>query len=123
MFTPDEVNAGTPRKQGYSLLTNSNLLYNKFCKDMLTNSASFNNVFYHLVNHEYKDFVSVKTDNVSIESLIRILNYAHINQDGRLNTFVYTPITSSHTDFVDIQKVTIVCIGDSITSGHPGFWE
>lgn len=27
MFTPDEVNAGTPRKQGYSLLTNSNLLY------------------------------------------------------------------------------------------------
>lgn len=105
------------------LITNSNLLYNKFCKDMLTNSASFNNVFYHLVNHEYKDFVSVKTDNVSIESLIRILNYAHINQDGHLNTFVYTPITSSHTDFVDIQKVTIVCIGDSITSGHPGFWE
>ena len=105
------------------LITNSNLLYNKFCKDMLTNSASFNNVFYHLVNHEYKDFVSVKTDNVSMESLIRILNYAHINQDGHLNTFVYTPITSSHTDFVDIQKVTIVCIGDSITSGHPGFWE
>lgn len=27
MFTPDEVNAGTPRKQGYSLLTNSNLLH------------------------------------------------------------------------------------------------
>lgn len=104
------------------LITNSNLLYNKFCKDMLTNSASFNNVFYHLVNHEYRDFVSVKTDNVSMESLIRILNYAHINQDGHLNTFVYTPITSSHTDFVDIQKVTIVCIGDSITSGHPGFW-
>lgn len=104
------------------IITNSNLLYNKFCKDMLTNSASFNNVFYHLVNHEYKDFVSVKTDNVSMESLIRILNYAHINQDGHLNTFVYTPITSSHTDFVDIQKVTIVCIGDSITAGHPHFW-
>lgn len=27
MFTPDEVNAGEPRLQGYSLLTNSNLLY------------------------------------------------------------------------------------------------
>ena len=27
MFTPDEVNAGTPIKQGYSLLTNSNLLH------------------------------------------------------------------------------------------------
>lgn len=27
MFTPDEVNAGTLRKQGYSLLTNSNLLH------------------------------------------------------------------------------------------------
>ena len=26
-FTPDQVNAGEPRKQGYSLLTNSNLLY------------------------------------------------------------------------------------------------
>lgn len=126
----DNVSVYTKLADGYTsyqritgIITNSNLLYNKFCKDMLTNSASFNNVFYHLVNHEYKDFVSVKTDNVSIESLIRILNYAHINQDGHLNTFVYTPITSSHTDFVDIQKVTIVCIGDSITSGHPGFWE
>lgn len=126
----DNVSVYTKLADGYTsyqritgIITNSNLLYNKFCKDMLTNSASFNNVFYYLVNHEYKDFVSVKTDNVSMESLIRILNYAHINQDGRLNTFVYTPITSSHTDFVDIQKVTIVCIGDSITSGHPGFWE
>ncbi|MBP3916361.1 GDSL-type esterase/lipase family protein [Clostridium sp.] len=125
----DNVSVYTKLADGYTsyqritgLITNSNLLYNKFCKDMLTNSASFNNVFYHLVNHEYKDFVSVKTDNVSIESLIRILNYAHINQDGHLNTFVYTPITSSHTDFVDIQKVTIVCIGDSITAGHPHFW-
>ena len=27
MFTPDEVISGTPRQQGYSLLTNSNLLY------------------------------------------------------------------------------------------------
>lgn len=27
MFTPDEVNSGAPRKQGYSLLTNSNLLH------------------------------------------------------------------------------------------------
>ena len=26
-FTPDQVNAGEPKKQGYSLLTNSNLLY------------------------------------------------------------------------------------------------
>lgn len=125
----DNVSVYTKLADGYTsyqritgIITNSNLLYNKFCKDMLTNSASFNNVFYHLVNHEYKDFVSVKTDNVSIESLIRILNYAHINQDGHLNTFVYTPITSSHTDFVDIQKVTIVCIGDSITAGHPHFW-
>ena len=27
MFTPDQVNAGEPKNQGYSLLTNSNLLY------------------------------------------------------------------------------------------------
>jgi hypothetical protein len=26
-FTPEQVNAGEPRKEGYSLLTNSNLLY------------------------------------------------------------------------------------------------
>jgi lysophospholipase L1-like esterase len=35
---------------------------------------------------------------------------------------VYTPSTVSYPINVDISKVRIVCLGDSLTSGHPFYW-
>ena len=35
---------------------------------------------------------------------------------------VYTPSVASYPINLEISKVRIVCLGDSLTSGHPFYW-
>ena len=39
-----------------------------------------------------------------------------------IGTYIRTMINQPYPVHTEINKVTIVCIGDSITSGHPGWW-
>lgn len=39
-----------------------------------------------------------------------------------IGTYVKTMINQPYQVYTEVNKVTIVCIGDSITSGHPGWW-
>ena len=39
-----------------------------------------------------------------------------------IGTYIKTMINQPYQVYTEVNKVTIVCIGDSITSGHPGWW-
>lgn len=73
-FTPDEVNAGEPRKQGYSLLTNSNLLY------LRANStdAAFN----HQLTTFAQNGIGMEVITKQISDIIQGLGSSKESQEG-----------------------------------------
>lgn len=93
------------------------LVYLSSIKERLRHEGRLNSYFNSLIYEKYLDFVSIKTENVSSDAYLNVVNYANILIKELLNSLVYTPISSRFTDFLTIQRVTIVCIGDSITAG------
>lgn len=72
---------------------------------------------------EYVDIMSVKTVQVEMqEAVVNTISYQKTEYKGHLQAFVYTPCSVSGKIEMEINKTRIVCIGDSITAGHPGFW-
>lgn len=103
-------------------INNESVLHTKICKEMIGVEALLNNTFYNIVNEKYSNNIMVSTPNVESKFNIYAKTYKQVEIDKLLNSYIYTPILSKFTDFISIQKVTIVCIGDSITAGHPLYW-
>ena len=103
-------------------INNESVLHTKICKEMIGVEALLNNTFYNIVNEKYSNNIMVSTPNVESKFNIYAKTYKQVEIDKLLNSYIYTPILSKFTDFMSIQKVTIVCIGDSITAGHPLYW-
>ncbi|MBP3929017.1 MAG: hypothetical protein J6D47_05500, partial [Peptostreptococcaceae bacterium] len=103
-------------------INNKSVLHAKICKEMIGMEALLNNTFYNIVNEKYSNNIMVSTPNVESKFNIYAKTYKQVEIDKLLNSYIYTPILSKFTDFMSIQKVTIVCIGDSITAGHPLYW-
>lgn len=100
----------------------SNLIYLYSFRERLRHEGILYNHFNSLINEKYLNFISVKTENIRNSAYLNVVNYTSVLFKELLNSLVYTSIYSKFTNFLTIQKLTIVCIGDSITSGHPGFW-
>ncbi len=103
-------------------INNESVFHTKICKEMIGVEALLNNTFYNIVNEKYSNNIMVSTPNVESKFNIYAKTYKQVEIDKLLNSYIYTPILSKFTDFMSIQKVTIVCIGDSITAGHPLYW-
>ena len=73
-FTPDEVNNGTPNKEGYSLLTNSNLLY------LRANStdAAFN----HQLTTQAQSGIGMEVVTEQINKIIQGLGSSKESEEG-----------------------------------------
>lgn len=72
---------------------------------------------------EYTDTMIVKTEAVNMhEAILNTISYQKTKCEGYIEGFIYTPSTISGKIVMEINKTRIVCIGDSITAGHPGFW-
>ena len=56
----------------------------------------------------------------------RLYNYIVIGLGFKLSQSdfrVYTPSVASYPINLEVSKVRIVCLGDSLTSGHPFYWD
>ena len=73
-FTPNQVNAGEPRKQGYSLLTNSNLLY------LRANSS--NAAFNHQLTTFAQNGIGMEVITKQINDIISGLGSAKEEEEG-----------------------------------------
>jgi hypothetical protein len=65
----------------------------------------------------------IKTLDTRTEELVNVMTFERTTATYDLDFRVYTPSTASYPINVDISKVRIVCLGDSLTSGHPFYWE
>ena len=64
----------------------------------------------------------IKTLNTRNEDLIRVMTFERTQETYDMNFTVYTPSVASYPINLEISKVRIVCLGDSLTSGHPFYW-
>ena len=51
-----------------------------------------------------------------------MVSYQETENITPLNTIIVTPDSNSYKIEMEINKTRIVCFGDSITAGHPGYW-
>lgn len=64
----------------------------------------------------------IKTLDVRNEDLIRVMTFERITDVYDMDFRVYTPSVASYPINLEVSKVRIVCLGDSLTSGHPFYW-
>ena len=65
----------------------------------------------------------IKTLDVKSRDAIEVLTFERITDQYGVDFTVYTPSASKYPITLEVNRVRIVCFGDSLTSGHPGFWE
>lgn len=65
----------------------------------------------------------IKTLNTRNEDLIRVMTFERITDVYDMDFRVYTPSVASYPINLEVSKVRIVCLGDSLTSGHPFYWD
>lgn len=65
----------------------------------------------------------IKTLDVRNEDLIRVMTFERTQETYDMNFTVYTPSVASYPINLEVSKVRIVCLGDSLTSGHPFYWD
>lgn len=73
-FTPDQVNSGEPKKQGYSLLTNSNLLYLR--------ANSLDAAFNHQLTTFAQNGIGMEVITKQISDIISGLGSSKASEDG-----------------------------------------
>lgn len=76
MFTPDQVNAGVPKEKGYSLLTNSNLLY------LRANSADA--AFNHKLTTFAQNGIGMEVITKQVSDIIQGLGKSKESEEGFL---------------------------------------
>jgi hypothetical protein len=76
MFTPDQVNAGIPKEKGYSLLTNSNLLY------LRANSADA--AFNHKLTTFAQNGIGMEVITKQVSDIIQGLGKSKESEEGFL---------------------------------------
>ena len=64
----------------------------------------------------------IKTLDVRNEDAIRVMTFERTTDTYDMNFTVYTPSVASYPINLEVSKVRIVCLGDSLTSGHPYYW-
>ena len=64
----------------------------------------------------------IKTLDVKSRDAIEVLSFERITDQYGVDFTVYTPSASKYPITLEVNRVRIVCFGDSLTSGHPGFW-
>ena len=74
MFTPDQVNAGVPKEKGYSLLTNSNLLY------LRANSADA--AFNHKLTTFAQNGIGMEVITKQVSDIIQGLGKSKESEEG-----------------------------------------
>lgn len=65
----------------------------------------------------------IKTLDVRNEDLIRVMTFERTQETYDMNFTVYTPSVASYPINLEVSRVRIVCLGDSLTSGHPFYWD
>lgn len=66
--------------------------------------------------------LSVRTLDVRNKYQFDIMTFERITDKYGMNFNVYTPSVMSYPITLEVSKVRIVCLGDSLTSGHPYYW-
>ena len=61
-------------------------------------------------------------NTVFADEKINTVSYQETENITPLNTVIVTPDSNSYKIEMEINKTRIVCFGDSITAGHPGYW-
>ena len=64
----------------------------------------------------------IKTLDVKSRDAIEVLSFERVTDQYGVDFTVYTPSASKYPITLEVNRVRIVCFGDSLTSGHPGFW-
>ena len=64
----------------------------------------------------------IKTLDTRTEETVEVMTFERITDTYDMNFQVYTPSVMSYPITLDVSKVRIVCLGDSLTSGHPFYW-
>ena len=65
----------------------------------------------------------IKTLDTRTEETVEVMTFERITDTYDMNFQVYTPSVMSYPITLDVSKVRIVCLGDSLTSGHPYYWD
>lgn len=76
------------------------------------------------INQRYEgnNSMAVITENVVTSNQFNTISYKEIEDIVPYKTTIITKSTDSYKIEMEVNKTRIVCIGDSITAGHPGFW-
>ena len=64
----------------------------------------------------------IKTLDVKTRETVEVLTFERITDKYDMDFTVYTPSVSKYPVNLEINQVRIVCLGDSLTSGHPLYW-
>ena len=64
----------------------------------------------------------IKTLDVKTRETVEVLTFERITDKYGMDFTVYTPFASKYPVNLEINQVRIVCLGDSLTSGHPLYW-
>ena len=75
--------------------------------------------------HDIGDSYNFRTDiknAVQYLAPLKTVFYSKNLIDVSVNTIIYYPVFYTYPLSTEITKVVIVCLGDSITAGHPQFW-
>lgn len=66
--------------------------------------------------------LNIKTLDVKSRDVLEVLTFERVTDQYGVDFTVYTPSASKYPITLEVNRVRIVCFGDSLTSGHPGFW-
>ena len=66
--------------------------------------------------------LKIKTLDTRTEETVEVMTFERITDTYDMNFQVYTPSVMSYPITLEVSKVRIVCLGDSLTSGHPFYW-
>lgn len=100
MFTPDQVNAGEPKNQGYSLLTNSNLLYLR--------ANSLDAAFNHRLTTFAQSGIGMEVITKQVNDIIQSLGKSKESEDG----FIQMGSNSSVKKGVEYLRKAMSELGD-----------
>ena len=65
---------------------------------------------------------NIVNKKIEIVNPINTISYKETDILAPLATTIITPTTNNYMVLMEINKTRIVCFGDSITAGHPGYW-
>lgn len=88
---------------------------------LFTDYQLYESYWGHGIGNSYELNTTIMNSISQVYSIITKI-YGQVFNNGLFETTIYTSPTITYNVYTEIVKVTIACLGDSITAGHPNFW-